>query len=547
MWRRFSYFAARSLVVLTALSPSMARAAVVGLNFTGSTRAEVGLNPPDTMGAVGPDHIVELNNGRFAVYDKQNGDLIAAQTHNAFWTAAGVPPDKYAFDPRIVYDASIGRWFAVAVDNNSHANQFLVGVSNGADPSGPWQGLGLQSDGDQQQFADFPTLGINAVGVYIAANMVSIDTGAFDSSSIVVIPKSDLLGDPPAALRATLIEDIGGQSGPFSQQPAVDLDGSGLPLPIVGVSRSPPSAFFYHSQIEGSILQARLGLLNFPLVDALSPPPNARQPVIGGAPKARLHAGDDRFSSNVIVQNGHLWAVQAVAHDDRAAARWFEIDPQTAGIVQTGLVADSTLDFIYPSIAVNDSGDVVIGMTGSSPTQPASSYAAVGETVGGVTTFGSPMLLKAGVDDYERLDSLSRNRWGDYSATVVDPADPNSFWTFQQFVSGDDEWAIQITQILVGESPPTPGDANGDGIVDRADLAIVAANLGKDQNATFAEGDFNADGRVSLGDLGLLQANLTVASAGSAAVPEPSMILAIGLAALAVAFVRLSRLRPGRN
>jgi hypothetical protein len=494
----------------------------IGLNFTGSNRANSGLIPPDTMGAVGPNHIVELNNGRFAVYDKQDGALITDQSHNAFWTAAGVPPVNYAFDPRIIYDHSVGRWFAVAVDNHGLANQFLVGVSSGADPSGAWQAIGLQSDGDQMQWADFPTLGVNSVGVFIAANMVSIDTGGFHSSSVLSIPKSDLTGNPPAALRASLLENI--TDGRYSQQPAVDLDNSGLPLPIVGVSRSVPNAFFYHSQIEGSILRPTLGSHEFPLVSSFAPPPNARQPAIGGPQKAPLHAGSDRFASNVVVQNDRLWAVQAVSFQTRAAVRWFEIDPSTADIIQTGLVTDPALDFIYPSIAVNDTGDVVIGMSGSSPTQPASSYAVVGETDGGVTTFGSPLLLKAGVDDYEVFDTSSRNRWGDYSATVVDPSDPNSFWTFQQFVSGDNQWAIQITQLLVGESSPIPGDANGDSVVDRTDVAIVMANYGQ-QNASFEQGNFNNDGKVGTADLILLQANLTVAPGGSAVVPEPPAII----------------------
>ncbi|HID22003.1 MAG TPA: hypothetical protein EYP14_06335, partial [Planctomycetaceae bacterium] len=43
---------------------------LTGLNFTGSTLSEAGFTPPDTMGAVGPNHIVELLNGRYAVYDK---------------------------------------------------------------------------------------------------------------------------------------------------------------------------------------------------------------------------------------------------------------------------------------------------------------------------------------------------------------------------------------------------------------------------------------------------------------------------------------------
>ncbi|MDB5319920.1 MAG: hypothetical protein JWN40_1551 [Phycisphaerales bacterium] len=51
------------------------------------------------------------------------------------------------------------------------------------------------------------------------------------------------------------------------------------------------------------------------------------------------------------------------------------------------------------------------------------------------------------------------------------------------------------------------GDANLDGKVDAADLAIVKANLGRDR-AWWTEGDFNRDGRVDAADLALLEANM---------------------------------------
>ena len=84
------------------------------------------------MGAVGTGDIVELINGRYAVYDKNTGLQTAASSLNAFWTAAGVTPaGSFAFDPRIVYDSVNSRYFAVAVDNAGGPNNLLVAVSNG--------------------------------------------------------------------------------------------------------------------------------------------------------------------------------------------------------------------------------------------------------------------------------------------------------------------------------------------------------------------------------------------------------------------------------
>ena len=53
---------------------------------------------------------------------------------------------------------------------------------------------------------------------------------------------------------------------------------------------------------------------------------------------------------------------------------------------------------------------------------------------------------------------------------------------------------------------PRPGDANGDGKVDFADLLILAQNYGN-TGATFAQGDFDGDGVVDFTDLLILAQN----------------------------------------
>ncbi len=44
----------------------------------------------------------------------------------------------------------------------------------------------------------------------------------------------------------------------------------------------------------------------------------------------------------------------------------------------------------------------------------------------------------------------SRNRWGDYSVTVVDKSDPNSFWKFQEFVDSTERWDVRTARPEVG-------------------------------------------------------------------------------------------------
>jgi hypothetical protein len=186
-------------------------------------------------------------------------------------------------------------------------------------------------------------------------------------------------------------------------------------------------------------------------VQSYSKPLPAHQP--GGPNTIDTGAGQSFFAPSLIVRNGALWGVENVERNQRDALRWFEIDARSMRLVQEGVIADRQLDVYYGSIAVNERGDIVIGFNGSANNQFVSSYAAIGRVVRGRATFGSPRLLKEGVSTYDYRPGgpeAARNRWGDYSATVVDPQDPQSFWTFQEFVLQKDHWGTQISNILVG-------------------------------------------------------------------------------------------------
>ena len=77
---------------------------------------------------------------------------------------------------------------------------------------------------------------------------------------------------------------------------------------------------------------------------------------------------------------------------------------------------------------------------------------------------------------------------------------------------------------------PVSGDANGDGMVDNLDAAILAANWLSNENVEWDQGDFNSDGKVDELDATILAANWSPV-ASSTQVPEPAMdilLLAVG-------------------
>ena len=420
----------------------------IGLNFTGSTLGlESSFVPPDTMGAVGPNHIVELINGRYSVYRKSDGLRIQTSSLDQFWRNAGVSFNGFTFDPRILYDPFSQRWFTSSADNASSDNHFLIAVSKSPDPTAGWNGFAIDSDSTNLRSADFPTLGFNRDGIYLSATMQPIPGRGVSGArtTIIAIPKNDLLTATPTVANATKFENLAQTEAGLFAQPIVDLDNTGLPASLI----SSPFSFttsFKRSEIIGSITSPTLDTTDgFIFVTPFSARFSAEQP----GPKQNLDIMTGTiFQSSIVKQNGAFWGVQNVDFTGRAALRWFQIDADTNQLLQEGLIADTELDFYYGSIAVNKFDDVVIGFNGSGESQFVSSYAVAGKTVSGITTFGNPLRLKPGVSSYQVGIS---NRWGDYSATVIDPADPYTFWTFQEFVSSEDIWSTQITQFSVGQ------------------------------------------------------------------------------------------------
>src|SRR5581483_8666239 len=53
---------------------------------------------------------------------------------------------------------------------------------------------------------------------------------------------------------------------------------------------------------------------------------------------------------------------------------------------------------------------------------------------------------------YHLSGSDGRNRWGDYSATSRDPADPGIFWTTQEWAAGATTWSTQLSEVIVPDA-----------------------------------------------------------------------------------------------
>ena len=428
----------------------------IGLNFTGSTlHLNAENTPPNANGASGPSHYVEIVNGRYAVYDKANGSVATSSTDMSFWTGAGISfsAGLEVSDPRVLFDPRSGRWFASGLDlrrSTFEENRLLLAVSKTSNPLDGWNGLAFDPDPGSAFFSDFPTLGIDANGVYLGANFFD-QAGTLPSGRTVVsIPKADLLTNSPTVANRTAFGVLPAGVGNFTTQPAVNFAQSASPEILL--SQGP---FIHHNLKDTKINnaagpgQATLGSTVNISAPAFSNPTALHQP----DSTATLSNIDNRIGAAVYEVNGVLFAAHVTTVNSRSAIRWYRLDAATDTLIESGLLADPTADFSFPSIAANQNGAIVIGFNKSSATEFVSSYAVVGETLGGVTTFASPVLLKAGTANYHYFPVNGFSRWGDFSSTNVDPTDPNVFWTNQEFVSAQDVWSTQITQIRIVPEP----------------------------------------------------------------------------------------------
>jgi hypothetical protein len=163
---------------------------------------------------------------------------------------------------------------------------------------------------------------------------------------------------------------------------------------------------------------------------------------------SNLSDNEARLSASTYTLGGILCAAQSIEVSTRAAIRWYRIDATNHVLIESGTLTNADLDLFFPSLAVTKNGVMLICCNGSSLQVPVSSYAFVGQTIAGVTTFSDTNLLQLGtIPNYQ--DGSFESRWGDYSTTSLDPSDPSRFWTVQLLPLTSNTWATRITEVLV--------------------------------------------------------------------------------------------------
>ena len=392
--------------------------------------------PPDTMGAAGPNHLVSLLNSDFGVFDK-SGTRLQKVSLQSFWgslgTAAGEPAD-FPFDTKVLYDTSSDRFFAVTLGGTSSPDSWiLVAVSSTSDPTGAWSKWAIDADRDNdvQQFsnwADFPGVGLDGNNLYVSANMFN-NSDSFQYGKIWVLPKAQLLSGSPS-ITWTEFRDPPGSS--FSMQPAHTFGAAPAEYLLFEGSSSQLLMAWIDNTSGTSVWHAPTAVTIAAYTLSIGLP---------GAPQSgndnTIDTSDTRLL-NVVYRAGALWTVNTVQSPTtvKTEVAWYQIDPGTATVLSQGRISDPTRWYYYPSIGVNQDNVAAIGFSGSSSREYVGGYYTIVRPSSSIAEAVS--LLKTGEAPYYKTLSGTDNRWGDYSATVVDPTDNVTFWTLQEYAQTPD-------------------------------------------------------------------------------------------------------------
>ena len=406
--------------------------------------------PPDTYGAVGLDKVFVNLNNNYRILDKTTGTQLSLVSMTAFWAPLGAPDATGVFDPRIVYDPYNNRWLVVVVSNGSSgASRMLLAISQTHDPQGNYNLYAFDPDAaGATLWMDFPMLGFNKNWVVVSGNMFTI-AGAFSQSRIFAIDYPSLRGGIATAtlfsgLTAFCIhpaetfsstEETMYLPNHFSSGGATYALNTITGTPALPVYTSDPSGF--RIRPGGGWVEPGGNIGPQTCVTGVAPVFTCPGALTG------VDVGDANLRGNVVFRGGAIWYAQTVGLPaggpiTHTAVQWTKLNPSGTfndggRIEDPAATSASGSWYTYPTIAVNASNDVTVGFSKLDGTSyPGSAYAFRFAT-DAAGTMQDPVVYKAGIDYYEKDFGGGRNRWGDYSHTMVDPLNDASFWTLQEY------------------------------------------------------------------------------------------------------------------
>ena len=436
--------------------------------------------PPDIHGAVGLARSMTVTNNNYRVYEKATGAVVASLSIDDFWSPLAASSFGITFDPRVHYDPYNDRFIHVALNGGVSANNNLfVAVSQTGDPAGDYFYYAFLA-GTNTLGADFPVVGFNRNWLAVSLNMFPVDNSSDYQGNLFVFNYPALLAGAFGGGTRFVTAD-GFNYLPHGLAPAATYSPTENDLYVVNNFNNDTVGWLEMTKVTGtpaapSFVPVRLASLANNAIKSdtfwnsrdepsssgnVMPQPDATTTAGASGNPININSGDARVA-NVVFRNGHVWLVHKIGVPGdadangtvepgeatrRVAAQWWQLT--TAGaIVQRGRVEDPTASiqnppflvnngshYGWPAIAVNRNNDVLINLTEFEEDDYADAAYAFRRGTDPANTTRGTVVFREGEDHYSAQDGYGRNRWGDYTAAVVDPSNDRDLWALGESAS----------------------------------------------------------------------------------------------------------------
>jgi hypothetical protein len=423
-----------------------------GLNFQGQSANCGGCTPPDTIGAVGNDHYLQMVNAtRMAIYDKTTGTLVSGPSEFRLLWPSGNCRNSTRGDPVVVYDTLADRWVLAQF---STVNAVCVAVSQTDNPTGAYNLYEFATP----EFPDYFKIGVWPNAYYMGSNENAYAAYALDRANM-------LAGTPATTIRFTgqtnflLPATVVGDTAPAAGAPGVfytfkdnSFHGGNDRLEFFHFApnfTTPASSTFTLASTLNVAAYTYTVCGFFNLNCAPQGGTTQRVDVVSEWPMWQLQyrnmgGSDERFVANFAVDVG----------SDRSGIRWYQINRSggTYSIAQEGTFAPAdTLHRFMGSIGIDQGGNIALGYNASSGTESPSLRYATRAASDPAGTLQAEVTLQAGGGS-----QTGSNRWGDYSALTIDPEDNCTFWFTGEYYasSSGSGWTTRIGNFVMPECAP---------------------------------------------------------------------------------------------
>ena len=428
-------------------------------NFEGigeATSPSCNCAPPDTNGAIGPNHFVQTVNTTIGVYSK-TGVMASGfpKTIQSLWAGfAGQCANTNDGDPVVAYDQFADRWVISQFSVPTGSYRECIAVSTGSNPGGTYNRYEYSYNG----FNDYPKIAVWPDAYYITYNMFSGESGskicAFDRSKMLTgaAAGTQCFNNSTYSMLPATVEGVLPPTG--TPEYAVNFGTNSLRIWKFHVDWTTPA----NSTFTGPTTIATNSFAAACNGGACVPQKGTQNKLDSLADRLMNRFAYRNFGTHESLVVNHSVLISKSKGKEVDGVRWYELRKTpasatgTPALFQQGTYSPADgLSRWMGSVAMDKQGNIGLGFSASGPTAfPSIRYTGrlAGDPQGQMSQGEAVMTSGTG------SQTGSLHRWGDYSSIVVDPVDGCTFWFTTEYLttSGSFNWHTRIGSFKVNSA-----------------------------------------------------------------------------------------------